>query len=114
MRILKNTKSHPTADWVYQKARKEIPNISLGTVYRNLRKLSEEGMIQKLAFGSSFDRYDADTSFHYHFTCRKCGKVYDIAPNGQQKLLREVQKKRGFQVEGVRMEFYGICTACKK
>ena len=114
LRLLKNTKSHPTADWVYDRVRKEIPNISLGTVYRNLRKLSQEGIIQKLSFGSSFDRYDADTSFHYHFACRNCGKVYDVVPGRPHRLLRQVEQKTGFEVEGVRIEFHGVCSRCKK
>jgi Fe2+ or Zn2+ uptake regulation protein len=111
---LKNTKSHPTADWVYHKARKEIPNISLGTVYRNLHRLSEEGKIRKLTFGSSFDRYDADTLFHYHFICRKCGKIYDLPSNGGKKLCKQVEKKTGFEVEGVRIDFFGICRRCRQ
>jgi len=114
LRILKNTKSHPTADWVYQEARKEIPNISLGTVYRNLRNLNQEGKIQKLTFGSSLDRYDGDTSFHYHFSCRGCGKISDIVPEGEEKVLLEVEKRTGFQVEGVRIDFFGMCSRCKR
>jgi len=114
LRILKNTKSHPTADWVYQKARKEIPNISLGTVYRNLRALWEEGKIQKLTFGSSFDRYDGDTSFHYHFACQACGKVYDVEADGGEELIREVEGKTGFRIQGVRMHFFGLCRRCRR
>ncbi|MGB2698334.1 MAG: transcriptional repressor [Candidatus Zixiibacteriota bacterium] len=114
MRILKNTKSHPTADWVYEMARQEIPNISLGTVYRNLRKLSQEGKIQKLTLNSSFDRYDADTSFHYHFACRRCGKIYDVRPEGEVKILKGIEKRTGFHVEGVKINLLGICRRCKK
>jgi len=114
LRILKNTKSHPTADWVYQKARKEIPNISLGTVYRNLRTLTEEGLIQRLCLGSSFDRYDGDTSFHYHFACQKCAKVYDISARGQVKMMEQVERRTGFRVEGVKVDFFGLCRRCRR
>jgi len=114
LRILKNTKSHPTADWIFQRTRKEIPNISLGTVYRNLNTLREEGLIQKLNLESSFDRYDADTSFHYHFTCRKCKKVYDVRPDNERKLCQKVEKKSGFKIEKVRVDFSGLCGMCKE
>lgn len=113
MRILKNTKSHPTADWIYQKARKEIPHISLGTVYRNLSNLSRDGKIQRLTFNSSSDRYDADTTFHYHFACKKCGKIYDVKPQGEVKLLKEVEKNTGFKIQGIKIDLFGICRRCK-
>ncbi len=113
MRILKSTKSHPTADWIYQKARQEIPNISLGTVYRNLRNLGQTGKIQRLTFNSFADRYDADTSFHYHFTCQKCEKIYDIKPQGEGNFLKEVKKNTGFKVEGIKIDLFGICSRCK-
>jgi Fe2+ or Zn2+ uptake regulation protein len=114
LRVLKNTKSHPTADWIYQKARQEIPNISLGTVYRNLRNLSQEGKIKRLTLNSSSDRYDADIAFHYHFACQKCGKIYDVKPQGEKRLLKEVEKNTGFKVEGIRIDLFGSCRRCKR
>src|SRR6056297_3643031 len=78
LRVLKNTESHPTADWIYEQVKKEIPNISLGTVYRNLNVLSELGKIQILDYGSTYSRYDGNPKNHYHFRCEKCGRVYDI------------------------------------
>ena len=113
MRVLKNTKSHPTADWIYQKARQEIPHISLGTVYRNLRNLSQEGKIKRLTLNSSSDRYDADISFHYNFACQKCGKIYDVKPQGEKRLLKEVEKNTGFKVEGIKIDLFGLCRGCK-
>ncbi|MFR5732276.1 MAG: transcriptional repressor [Clostridium sp.] len=73
---LMSRKDHPTADAVYASIREEFPNISLGTVYRNLNLLVELGEAQKLAFGDGKDHFDADTSLHYHFVCRSCGAVY--------------------------------------
>ena len=67
---LMSRKDHPTADAVYASIREEFPNISLGTVYRNLNLLVELGEAQKLAFGDGKDHFDADTSLHYHFVCR--------------------------------------------
>ena len=66
---LMSRKDHPTADAVYASIREEFPNISLGTVYRNLNLLVELGEVQKLTFGDGKDHFDADTSLHYHFVC---------------------------------------------
>ena len=73
MEYLKSSHEHPTADTVYAALRKDHPNISLGTVYRNLALLSELGEINKLSTGNGPDRFDGDVHPHYHFVCKKCG-----------------------------------------
>jgi len=78
LKILENTDIHPTADWIYEQVKKEIPNISLGTVYRNLNVLSEMGKIMTLDYGSSYSRFDGNPRNHYHFKCEKCEKVFDV------------------------------------
>ena len=75
--FLKARTDHPTADTVYQEIRNTIPNISLGTVYRNLSRLSERGEILRLTCNGKIDRFDADTHPHYHFICKTCGCVQD-------------------------------------
>ena len=72
---LMSRRDHPTADAVYLSIREEYPNISLGTVYRNLQLLTELGELQKIRVGDGLDHFDADTSTHYHFYCNKCGAV---------------------------------------
>jgi len=76
--FLKTRKDHPTADTVYKEIRNSIPNISLGTVYRNLSLLAEQGEILRLSCDGKMDRFDADVHPHYHFICRQCGCVKDI------------------------------------
>ena len=76
--FLKTRKDHPTAETVYKNVRKEYPNISLGTVYRNLTLLSEKREINKLTFNDGADHFDADTSRHYHFICTRCKAVMDL------------------------------------
>ena len=71
-------KDHPTADVVYMNVRQQYPNISLGTVYRNLTLLSEMGEIMRLRVGDGVDHFDADTSPHNHFVCSECGSVIDL------------------------------------
>ena len=75
---LMNRKDHPTADALYTSIREEFPNISLGTVYRNLNLLVELGEIQKFSCVDGTDHFDYITSPHYHFVCRHCGKIIDI------------------------------------
>ena len=76
--FLMNRNDHPTADTIYTCLREEYPNISLGTVYRNLSLLEEIGEISKISVGSGADHYDGDTTQHQHFICTRCNQVYDI------------------------------------
>ncbi|NWF78149.1 MAG: transcriptional repressor, partial [Chloroflexi bacterium] len=66
LRVLRNTTCHPTADWIYEEGRKDIPNISLGTVYRNLKLLREAGKILEIDLGGNFSRFDGNQDNHYH------------------------------------------------
>jgi Fe2+ or Zn2+ uptake regulation protein len=109
LKILKETKSHPTADWIYFQAKKKLPKLSLGTVYRNLNNLHQKGAIRKLQFGTSFDHFDADTSSHQHFICKKCGKIYDLFLDLEKDLKAEALKKEKFRIEKVEVAFHGIC-----
>lgn len=113
LEILRGTRTHPTADWIYQQARKVIPDISLGTVYRNLRLLREAGEIMELDFGSTFSRFDGNPLNHYHFVCRKCGRIYDLDLPLQDRLEEEV-RRAGYTVEHHRLEFYGRCPQCTR
>lgn len=73
-----NSCDHPTAQMIYQRIKKDIPNISLGTVYRNLNLLSELGQIKKISIPNEKEHFDKTLQNHYHFYCVKCGKVDDI------------------------------------
>lgn len=114
LKTLRNTKSHPTADWIYEEVKKEIPNISLGTIYRNLNTLKEMGEILELSYGSKYSRYDGNPQNHYHFVCVDCGNVYDIEGCPVQMGLDEkVAEENDVEVYYHRMEFYGLCSSCK-
>lgn len=108
MEYLMSVKCHPTADEVYANVRQVIPNISLGTVYRNLAQLSDLGTIRKLKVGV-MDRFDGDLTPHAHFVCRACGKVTDVElPN------RHLPVPEGFHVDSEELFLYGTCGACNK
>ncbi len=111
LEVLRSTTSHPTADWVYQEVRKQMPQVSLGTIYRNLKVLSEHGEIQELCFGSAQAHFDADPDDHYHFVCERCGAIDDLDLEVVTKLETKVEEK-GYQVNSHRLEFYGLCPAC--
>ncbi len=109
---LAGTKSHPTADMVYQAIRAEYPRISLGTVYRNLNLLVEQGEVQKISCGNGIDRFDYDTSDHYHFICKKCGCVLDLEMESISHINTIAASKFDGEIEGSISYFYGSCPKC--
>lgn len=113
LKALKNTKSHPTASAVYETVRQEIPNISLGTVYRNLAMLSESGQILKLDLGTGSEHFDGDTSLHYHIVCTKCNRISDIFEH-ITTLDGFAQKHFKGNISGHSLVFFGECENCLK
>ncbi len=111
--VIKNTKSHPTAQWIYDKVRKEIPSASMGNVYRNIRILIEEGRIQSRDFGDGNEHYDAVTDLHYHFICKKCGSIDDFDMPIQTTIEDEARKKTRNLITGHTIQFFGLCKNCR-
>ncbi len=109
--VLRETDTHPTANWIYEKVRETIPNISLGTVYRNLSELSRNGDILSINVGDGFEHFDYDTSPHAHLHCKKCGKIHDAKLEFDP--LGELSKKMGFMPDTTIYVAYGICQNCK-
>ena len=111
--ILKNTGIHPTANWIYNQLKNEFPNLSMGTVYRNLNILIEQGYVKKIDFASTFGRFEANIHPHYHFICEKCGAVKDLDMPIDKSLNEKVNQQTNYQTKHHRIEFYGICDECK-
>ncbi len=107
--IIKGRKDHPTADMIYESARELEPNISLGTVYRNLKLLSDEQVIITLETVDKKLHYDGDISRHSHFICENCGKIIDLFKPAETP--REL-KKMGLKVSGEKCIYYGQCNDC--
>ena len=109
--FLMGRKDHPTAAVVYDNVRRSFPNISLGTVYRNLTLLADIGEISRIHVGDGVDHFDADTSPHYHFICSECGCVRDLDMPGID--LDEIAS-RNFdgQIECHTVYFHGRCKDC--
>ena len=110
LKVLRNSKSHPTALQVYDEVRKEIPNISLGTVYRNLAVLVEDGEILSVVVGDGNDHFDGDNSFHLHLHCKKCGSITDVP--ALDKTIEALSGQEGFCIENAVCVVYGICRNC--
>ena len=111
---VRKVKTHPTADEVYQMVRERLPKISLGTVYRNLDVLSESGDILRLESSGSRYRFDGNTDNHYHVRCVHCGRVDDLEGVRISVPEARVQAAVDYDIVGHRLEFLGICPACKK
>ena len=109
---LMNTKEHPTADTVYMNIRSTYPNISLGTVYRNLNLLAEQGEVLKINCQDGCDRFDGNPNLHYHFLCNTCGKVLDIEMEPIEHINVIAGAKFNGKVQGHVTFFYGQCPDC--
>jgi len=112
-RTVKSFGSHPSAGEVYEYLHPLYPNLSLGTVYRNLTLLSETGAIQKLHMPDGSDRFDGQTRDHAHVVCERCGLVRDIDTPPQIGLADLVSEKTGFVMTGSQLLITGICEACR-
>ncbi|NLP34232.1 MAG: transcriptional repressor [Clostridiales bacterium] len=111
---LAKTKEHPTADTVYMHIREQYPNISLGTVYRNLNLLVSQGEIIKINCNDSSDRFDGNPEPHYHFICNECNRVMDL----EMESIDHINKIAGAgfegKIEGNVTFFHGLCPDCNK
>ena len=93
--------------------KEEFPNLSLGTVYRNLNILLDQGLIRRIDFGSTYDRFDANVSQHYHFICDRCGSIIDLELPIDRALEERVAQATPFRVRRHRIEFFGVCDRCQ-
>ncbi len=108
---LKSTKAHPDCETIYEMVRGKLPDIGMATVYRNLKRLVDDGLVCTLETTRDSIHYDADTSDHAHFICSECGRIIDIFASFN--LEKEVEQT-GFKVDKKKIIFYGICPDCKK
>jgi Fur family transcriptional regulator, peroxide stress response regulator len=112
--LLRSTDTHPTANWLFGRLKKEFPNLSMGTIYRNIGILVDQGLIGRIAFGSTFDRLDANVTEHYHFICERCDAVIDLRLPIERALDKQVPASEGYKVHRHAVEFYGLCPKCAK
>lgn len=110
LEVLKNSYDHPTADMIYERVKVEFPNISLGTVYRNLGQLKDEGFITIVESSDTKVHYEGNLENHVHFLCKNCCNITDVFCTPQvPKALNEL----GLQVESQKTVYYGVCNTCR-
>ena len=115
-KALADSLDHPTAELLWARVKKQLPRVSLATVYRNLKVFVDAGLIEEVATGSSFARYDANRAHHHHLICRACGKVadyYSAEFDGLGERVGDEGGVSGFEVHDLKVNLFGLCAACR-
>ena len=108
-----STKSHPNAEWVYEQLKPQFRDLSLGTVYRNLKKFCEDGKAISVGVINGQEHFDADTTPHSHFVCDRCQSISDIyRPFFSEELLKSLNEEYGVSVTSNEVLFHGVCKEC--
>lgn len=117
LETLKSSHSHPDANWIYKKVSRKIPNISLGTVYRNLNILIKEEIIKELTYQPNVVRYDANRKLHHHIICYSCNKIEDVKQDSKCDLYDQMKKTilKNYDYNNISCEilFTGLCNDCQ-
>ncbi len=114
LEYLISSMSHPTADEIYKALEGKFPNMSVATVYNNLRVFREVNLVKELTYGDSSSRFDFITSHHYHIICQECGKIVDFHYPGLDEVEQFASHVSGFNISHHRLEIYGTCPDCAK
>lgn len=111
---VKENHIHPSADEVYTLLKPNNPSLSLGTVYRNLNLLAQNGNINKIPMTNGCDRFDGNLHKHYHIICDICGKIFDIELSLLNELSEKVKTQTGIEVSAHQLTINGLCQNCQK
>lgn len=110
---LRHTDQHPSAETIYAELKKEIPDLSLGTVYRNITLFKQQGLIQSLGNVNGVERFDGTVVPHVHFVCSACGKIHDLNElHVPEQLCNKAASEVGAVVEQCMLTFLGTCSEC--
>lgn len=112
-KYLLSTKSHPSAEMIYEKIISDYPTMSLATVYKTVKTLSEIGLVQELNVGEDNFRFDANVTMHPHIVCLSCGRVDDLENVDFSFLNREAEDYTDYKIQNHKLYFYGYCSKCK-
>ncbi len=112
--VLRDNRTHPTADDVYARVRRKLPRVSLGTVYRNLELLAAEGAIRTLHLAGKQMRFDGEPGAHDHVHCLGCGRIDDIPSSPTDRVAERILRTLDYEVVGRRLEFLGWCPRCRR
>jgi Fur family peroxide stress response transcriptional regulator len=118
LEVLKSTSSHPAAQWVYEKLKPRIPDLSLGTVYRNISLFIKEGTLVSVGVVDGEERFDAVTHPHSHLICTCCSRVFDLSVPDLSVLKAAAESREkdkfagGALIDYRKTVFYGLCNEC--
>ncbi len=112
--IILSSKSHPTAERIYEEVKREHPTISLATVYQTLHLLTKLGVIQELGFSDKVTRYEPNVSPHINVICQKCGEIYDYEAKSVKEMWTKIIGELKFKPIGQRLDIYRYCDRCKR
>jgi len=110
LQLIRSTDTHPTAQWVYEQLKPSIPDLSLGTVYRNIKMFCEEGLISSIGVQNGEERFDGIIEEHPHFICDRCGRVIDLT--GATVSVSDESVPAGCVIPPGRTVFRGLCANC--
>ncbi|MFV0249727.1 MAG: transcriptional repressor [Bacilli bacterium] len=114
LKVIQNSCEHLNTEIIYDMVKKEIPNISLGTIYRNLNQLVELKQIKKIYMAQGSDCYDKTLNLHSHLYCNKCHKIYDINNFIIENITNQVQNYLECEITNQDLLFCGICKQCQE
>lgn len=114
LNMVLNSDNHPTADYIYSKLKIDYPNLSLGTVYRNLSFLSEKGLIKKISIPHLSDMFDHNLNPHAHVVCSNCGEVHDIDTSSIDDIVFNISTDSNISITSYNITFDGVCHKCKR
>jgi Fur family peroxide stress response transcriptional regulator len=112
LEAIRSTGCHPTAQWVYERLKPRIPDLSLGTVYRNIGLFRREGKLASVGVVNGEERFDGFTAPHPHCVCERCGKVFDLPCPDEEALASLAKSPAGFAADFRKTVFYGVCLEC--
>ncbi|HLS35531.1 MAG TPA: peroxide-responsive transcriptional repressor PerR [Bacillota bacterium] len=113
LEYLLTSMSHPTADEIYKALEGKFPNMSVATVYNNLRVLKNIGIVKELTYGDDSSRFDSNLTEHYHVICETCGTIVDFDYPTLDEVEAFAEKMTGFEIDTHRLELYGQCENCQ-
>jgi Fur family peroxide stress response transcriptional regulator len=114
LRVVAESEEHPTANEIFEAARRELPSISFATVYNSLKYLKGEGLVREINFGKGSSRYDRETARHDHAVCSRCGKLSDFDLAETTQLIRAAARRSRFKPESIHLTLVGLCPGCQR
>jgi Fur family transcriptional regulator, peroxide stress response regulator len=115
LRIIAESRNHPSAEWIFEQVRTNFPTSSMATVYKTLTVLKELGEVLELEFSGDYNRYDGNRPFpHPHLICIKCKRIVDPDLNSIEEIIKKLTSETGYKIISHRMDFYGLCPDCRK